>query len=111
MRQGKGAPPDPIRAGYFYAKAAASPNRPEPAGIARQKLEGYASAEKAAILRLLVEDIEPQAYMKSDAEVADLARRAIAQQEVTIADNSMDALLVGTAQAVWLSKNPRSDLF
>lgn len=49
--------------------------------------------------------------MKSDAEVADLARRAIAQQEVTIADNSMDALLVGTAQAVWLSKNPRSDLF
>jgi TPR repeat protein len=111
MRQGKGAPADRVRAGYFYAKAAASTNRPEPAEIARRELEGYTNAEKAAILMLLVEDIEPQAYLKSDSEVADLARRAIAGQEVIVADNSLDALLVGTAQAIWLSKNPRSDLF
>ena len=70
MRQGKGAPPDPLRAGYLYARAAASSNRPEPAEIARRELVSYTKEQKEAVLRLLVQDIESQAYSKSDAEIA-----------------------------------------
>jgi len=110
-REGKGGPSDVIRAGYYYAKAAASLNRPEPADLARKQLAAIDDKRKAMILRMIVQEIDGSADRKSDSEVTDLAERAIARQQVTLADRSMGALLVGTAQAIWLSKNVREELF
>jgi TPR repeat protein len=110
-RQGKGGPSDGVRAGYYYAKAAASLNRPEPADLARKQLAAIDDKRKTMILRTIVLEIDSSADKKSDSQVVDLAQRTLAQQHVSLADSSMDSLLIGTAQAVWLSKNTREDLF
>ena len=110
-RLGKGGPVDPIPAGYFYARAAALINRVEPAELARKELTTLDVAQKQRVLRLLLRDLGVASDATVDAALADLAKRAMGEKNQASGDGSVDSLLIGTAQAIWLSKSARADLF
>jgi TPR repeat protein len=110
-RLGKGGPVDPVQAGYFYARAAALINRVEPAELARKELANLDVAQKQRVLRLLLRDLGVASDATVDAALADLAKRAMGEKSQTSADGTVDSLLIGTAQAIWLSKSARADLF
>ena len=111
MFQGRGGPKDEVRAAYYYARAAASINRIEPAEKARKTLAGMSVSNKTGALRLLLRDIDPANGSAPDAALADLARRAIAKKNLKPVDDSSDALLIAVAQASWLASDMRADLF
>jgi TPR repeat protein len=110
-RLGKGGAPDNAQAAYFYARAAAAINRVEPSNLARAELVKLNPKEKLAALRLLLRDINPSNASASEPELPALAQRAAAAKNLAPAGASPDALLIATAQALWLARNMRADLF
>jgi TPR repeat protein len=111
LRVGKGGPADDIHADYYYARAAASINRIEPAELGRKQLAGMDPRSRTEVLRLLLRDIDPASKNATDAELGDLAMRAMAVKGLTLKDGSPEAVLIGVAQASWLSRSARADLF
>ena len=110
-RLGKGGPIDDVQAAYYYARAAAAFNRMEPAARAREALASLAKSNKRAALRLLLGELDPANAKAPEAALDDLAQRAIAAKGLKPIDASADALLIGTAQVLWLSRKVRTDLF
>jgi TPR repeat protein len=110
-RLGKGGPIDGVQAAYYYARAGAAFNRIEPAAWARAELAKLAKSNKPAALRLLLSELDPANAKAPEAALEDLANRAITAKGLKPTDASADALLIGTAQALWLSRNVRTDLF
>jgi TPR repeat protein len=110
-RLGKGAAADSAQAAYFYARAAAAINRVDPSNLARAALLKLDPKAKLAALRLLLRDIDPANASAADADLAGLAQRAVAARDLPPAGASPDALLISTAQALWLARNMRADLF
>ena len=110
-RLGKGGPIDDVQAAYYYARAAAAFNRIEPAAQAREALASLAKSNKRAALRLLLGELDPANAKAPEAALDDLAQRAIAAKGLKPIDASADALLIGTAQVLWLSRKVRTDLF
>jgi TPR repeat protein len=110
-RLGKGGPADDIHAGYYYARAAGSINRVEPAELARKQLASLDQNKKPRILRLLLHDLDPANDRAPDESLSDIARRTMAARNVQPTNTSTDATLIGTAQTMWLARSVRSDLF
>jgi len=111
LRLGKGGPADDVQAGYYYARAAGSINRIEPADLAHKQLAGLDAKNKIAVLRLLLGDVDPAGKSAPESALADMAQRIMAAKGVKPADASPDAVLIGAAQAMWLSRAARADLF
>lgn len=111
LRLGKGGPADDVQAGYYYARAAGSINRIEPADLAHKQLAGLDAKNKIAVLRLLLDDVDPAGKSAPESALADMAQRVMAAKGVKPADASPDAVLIGAAQAMWLSRAARADLF
>jgi hypothetical protein len=86
-------------------------NRVEPAELARKELANLDVAQKQRVLRLLLRDLGVASDATVDAALADLAKRAMGEKSGAPTDGSVDSLLIGTAQAVWLSRASRADLF
>ncbi len=103
-RLGKGGPIDDVQAAYYYARAAAAFNRIEPAAQAREALARLAKSNKRAALRLLLGELDPANAKAPEAALDGLAQRAIAAKGLKPIDASADALLIGTAQVLWLSR-------
>jgi TPR repeat protein len=110
-RLGKGGPVDPVQAGYYYARAAASINRIDAAELARKELASLDGRKKPEMLRLLLADIDPTSQRAPDTALRGLAQRAMSAKGLKAVDTSSDATLIGTAQAVWIARNARADLF
>ena len=110
-RDGVGGPADKAKAGYFFARAAASNNRPEPPELGRKALAALDAQSKAASLRLLIADLNPAAKTASEAALPALASEALAAQGVTPASAETDDLLIATGEAIFVSKRVRGDLF
>ena len=110
-RDGVGGAADKAKAGYYFARAAASLNRPEPSELGRKALAALDPATKTASLRLLAADLDPTAQSAQADAVPALARKADAAVSVTPADASLDSLLIATAQAIFVAKGVRTDLF
>jgi TPR repeat protein len=106
---GKGGASDNAQAGYYYARAAAAVNRLEPAEQARQRLAAMAPKDKAQALRLLLRDVDPNAAAQGDPAAS--AQRVLSQKGIKVSNDSPDALLIGVAQAAWLARTGRADLF
>jgi TPR repeat protein len=111
IKAGKGGPVDAARAGYYYARAAAAVNRLEPAEQARQRLTAMDAKDKAQALDLLIRDVVPDAAATSPAGQTARAQRLIAEKGLKPIDASPDAILIGVAQAAWLARTARADLF
>jgi TPR repeat protein len=110
-RLGWGGPIDDTQAAYHYARAAAAINRIEPADRAREQLSRLGESKKLAALRLLLGELDPANAKAPEAALRDLAQRAIAAKGLKPIGASLEALLIGTAQALWLSRKVRTDLF
>jgi TPR repeat protein len=109
IKGGKGGGADNAQAGYYYARAAAAVNRLEPSEQARQRLVAMDAKDKEQALRLLLRDVDPTAAAQTDTVA--IAQRALSQKGVKLSDGSPDALLIGVAQAAWLARTGRADLF
>ncbi len=110
-RLGKGGPRDNVHAGYFYARAAAAINRIEPSELARKELEKLDIGEKQMVMRLLLRDLGVASDTTVDSALSDLAKRATTDTNHAPGDGSVDSLLIGSAQAIWLARSARADLF
>jgi len=110
-RDGVGGAPDKAKAGYYFARAAASANRPEPAELGRKALVALDPQSKAASLRLLVSDLDPAANTATAAALSALALKALAAHGVAPASVAPDELLIAAGQAILVSKGVRGDLF
>jgi len=110
-RLGKGGPVDAGQAAYFYARAAASSNRLDAANLARAELAKLDRKYKVSALRRLLSEIDPANSTASDTDLDGLAQRTIASKGLAITDSSPDALLSAAAEALWLTRGVRKDLF
>jgi TPR repeat protein len=108
---GKGGRIDKVQAGYYYARAAAAPNRPGPSEEARTRLASMDAKDKTEVLRLLLRDADPSAESASMPSLTSLAQRILSQKGIAPSDKSPDAVLIGIAQATWLARMKRADLF
>jgi TPR repeat protein len=111
IKAGKGGPADAAKAGYYYARAAVAVNRLEPAEQARQRLAAMDAKDKAQALSLLLRDVVPDAVAESPAGQTSLGQRIMAEKGLKPIDASPDAILIGVAQAAWLARITRADLF
>jgi TPR repeat protein len=110
-RLGVGAPPDPALAAYYYARAAAASNRPEPASLGREALATQSEEIKMAGLRRLVAELDPAGTAARPESLPELAATAVAAQGVTPATLGLTDLMIASGQAILLAKGVRADLF